>query len=168
VVLGSVLAHGFSASPLATWYERPLVSPERGRTPKGELHMKTRSGWATFGGVMILVVGALNLFDGLVAITQSRYIERNIGGELPITNNVKDWGWAALILGVLLLLVGFGIFSGAVWARIVGIVLVSLNLLFQFAYLGHYPFWSFTMIIIDLLVVFALVSGYEDVEYSDA
>jgi hypothetical protein len=129
--------------------------------------MKTRSGWATFGGVMILVVGILNIFDGLVAITQSNYIERNISGELPITNNVKNWGWGALILGVLLVLIGLGIFSGATWARFAGIFLVGLNLLFQFAYLGHYPFWSFTMILIDILVIFALASGYGDAEYAD-
>jgi hypothetical protein len=51
----------------------------------------------------------LNAFDGLVAITQARYIERNIGGQLPITNNVKTWGWVALIIGVIMLFAGFGI-----------------------------------------------------------
>ena len=127
--------------------------------------MKVRSGWVTFAGVMIFIVGILNAFDGLVAITQSRYIERNIGGELPITNNVKTWGWGALILGILLILVSLGIFSGATWARVVGIVLIGINLLFQFAYLGHYPFWSLTMIAIDIVVIFALAgsSGQDDV-----
>ena len=129
--------------------------------------MKVRSGWVTFAGVMIFIVGILNAFDGLVAITQSRYIERNIGGELPITNNVKNWGWAELILGVVMILAAYGIFSGANWARVVGIVLASINLIFQFAYLGHYPLWSFTMIVIDLLIIFGLAgsseSTYEEV-----
>jgi hypothetical protein len=128
--------------------------------------MKVRSGWATFAGVMILVVGTLNVFDGLVAITQTRYIERNIGGELPITNNVKNWGWVELILGVLLILVALGIFSNATWARIAGIVFVGINLFFQFAYLGHYPFWSLTMIAIDIVVIFAL-AGSRDDSYAD-
>jgi hypothetical protein len=129
--------------------------------------MKMRSGWATFAGFMILVVGVLNVFDGLVAITQSNYIERNTGGELPITNNVKNWGWGALIIGVILILVGLGIFSGATWARVVGIVLVGLNLLFQFAYLGHYPLWSLTMIAIDIVIISALAGSYSDTEFSD-
>ena len=130
--------------------------------------MKVRSGWATFAGVMILLVGALNIFDGLVAITQTRYIERNMlgGNELPLTNNVKNWGWAELILGVLLVLVALGIFSGATWARVAGIVLVGINLFFQFAYLGHYPFWSLTMIAIDIIVIFAL-AGSSDRSYDD-
>ena len=129
--------------------------------------MKIRSGWWTFAGVMIMISGVINAFDGLVAITQTRYIERNIGGELPITNNVKNWGWAELIIGVVMILAAFGIFSGANWARIVGIILASINLIFQFAYLGHYPFWSFTMIVIDLLIIFGLAgsseSTYEEV-----
>jgi hypothetical protein len=118
--------------------------------------MEIRSSWWTFAGVMVLVGGFLNAFDGLVAITQANYIERNIGGELPITNNVKTWGWVALIIGVIMILAGFGIFSGASWARVVGIFVASVNLLFQFAYLGHYPFWSFTMIVIDILVIYGL------------
>ncbi len=129
--------------------------------------MKMRSGWVTFAGVMIFVLGVLNAFDGLVAITQTRYIERNIGGELPITNNVKNWGWGALILGVLLILIALGIFSGATWARVAGIVLVGINLLFQFAYLGHYPFWSLTMIAIDIVVIFALAGATGDGAYPD-
>jgi hypothetical protein len=129
--------------------------------------MKVRSGWVTFAGVMIFIVGILNAFDGLVAITQSRYIERNIGGELPITNNVKTWGWGALILGILLILVALGIFSGATWARVIGIVLVGINLLFQFAYLGHYPLWSLTMIAIDIVVIFALAGSSGQDEYTD-
>jgi hypothetical protein len=123
--------------------------------------MRIRSGWWTFAGVMILVGGVLNAFDGLVGITQTRYIERNIGGELPITNNVKNWGWAELIVGIIMILAAFGIFSGANWARVVGIIVASLNLMFQFAYLGHYPFWSFTMIVIDLLIIFGLAGSSE-------
>lgn len=132
--------------------------------------MKMRSGWATFAGFMILVVGVLNVFDGLVAITQTNYIERQVtgGGELPLTNNIKNWGWGELIIGVILILVGLGIFSGATWARVVGIMIVGLNLLFQFAYLGHYPLWSLTMIAIDIVIISALASSYSgDDEYAD-
>ncbi len=125
--------------------------------------MEVRSGWWTFAGVMVFIGGCLNAFDGLVAITQANYIERNINGELPITNNVKTWGWVALILGVLMVLTALGIFMGATWARIVGIGIASVNLIFQFGYLGHYPFWSFTMIVIDILVIYGL-AGHHDRE----
>src|SRR5438128_2514817 len=105
--------------------------------------MEVRSSWWTFAGIMVLVGGFLNAFDGLVTITQTHYIERRIGGELPITNDVKTWGWVALLVGIIMLLAGFGILSGANWARVVGIFVASVNLIFQFAYLDHNSLWSF-------------------------
>ncbi len=121
------------------------------------------SGWKMFAGVMLMIVGFMNVFDGLVAITQSNYISRNTGGLLPLTNNVKNWGWVELILGVIVVLAAFGVLSGATWARVVGVLVASVNLMFQFAYLGHYPFWSFTLIIIDILVIYGLAAhgGHE-------
>jgi hypothetical protein len=123
--------------------------------------MRIRSGWWTFAAVMLLTGGVLNAFDGLVGVTQTRYIERNTGGQLPLTNDVKNWAWAELIVGIVMVLAAMGIFSGANWGRIIGIVLASLNLLFQFAYLGHYPFWSFTMIVIDILIIYGLAGSSE-------
>ena len=120
--------------------------------------MERVSGWKMFAGIMLMIVGFMNCFDGLVAITQSNYIRRNTGGVLPITNNVKTWGWVALIIGVIIVLAAFGVLAGAMWARIVGILVASLNLMFQFAYLGHYPLWSFTLILVDILVIYGLAA----------
>ena len=52
--------------------------------------------------------------------------------------------------------------GNASWARVVGILVASVNLLFQFAYLGHYPFWSFTMIVIDILIIYGLAGHRPD------
>ncbi len=116
------------------------------------------SGWKMFAGIMLMIVGLLNVFDGLVAITQTNYIRRNTGGLLPLTNNVKNWGWVELIIGVIIVLAAFGVLSGATWARVVGIFVAGINLMFQFAYLGHNTFWSFTMIVIDILVIYGLAA----------
>jgi uncharacterized membrane protein len=124
----------------------------------GRVSMERVSGWKLFAGIMLMIVGFMNCFDGLVAITQSNYIRRNTGGVLPITNNVKNWGWVELIVGVIIVLAAFGVLSGATWARVVGILVASLNLMFQFAYLGHYPLWSFTLIVIDILVIYGLAA----------
>ena len=124
------------------------------------------SGWKLFAGIMLMIVGFLNVFDGLVAITQANYIRRNTGGVLPLSNNVKNWGWVELIVGVIVVLAAFGVLSGATWARIVGIIVASLNLMFQFAYLGHNEFWGFTMIVIDILVIYGLAAhGGRESEY---
>ena len=115
-------------------------------------------GWKVFAGIMILIVGALNVFDGLVGLTQENYIKQFTNGQLPITNNVKTWSWVVLILGIIMILAGFLIFSGNMFGRVVGILVASLNLLVQLAYLNHNTFWSFTMILIDILVIYGLVA----------
>jgi len=121
----------------------------------------TGAGWKLFAGIMILIVGAMNMFDGLVAITNANYLKSVAGGSLghlPVTDNLKTWGWAVLIWGVILILAGFLIFSGNMFGRIVGVIVAGLNALLQLAYLPHYPFWSFTMIVIDVLIIYGLVA----------
>ena len=116
------------------------------------------SGWKVFAGLMILVVGTINVFDGIVGLTQQNYIKQFTNGQLPITNNIKTWSWVVLIIGVVMILAGLLIFSGNMFGRVVGVLVASLNLLVQLAYLNHNPFWSFTMILIDLLVIYGLVA----------
>jgi hypothetical protein len=135
--------------------------------PEGGTVESEGTGWKSFAGVMLVIVGFLNIFDGLVAITQTRYVERNLtGGELPITNDVKQWGWVALIFGAIIVAAGIGVLGGATWARIVGVFVAGLNMVFQFAYLDHSPFWSFTMIVVDILVIYGLIAhGGRDQDY---
>ena len=115
-------------------------------------------GWKLFAGILILLGGTMNVFDGLVGITQVNYIKRYTGGQLPITNNIKTWSWVILIIGAVMILAGFLIFVGNMFGRIVGVIVASVNALAQLAYLNHNTFWSFTMIIIDVLVIYGLVA----------
>jgi len=115
-------------------------------------------GWKVFAGIMILIVGVLNVFDGLVGLTQENYVKQFTNGQLPVTNNIKTWSWVVLIIGVIMILAGFLIFSGNMFGRVVGILVASLNLLVQLAYLNHNTFWSFTMILIDILVIYGLAA----------
>ncbi len=108
---------------------------------------------------MIIIVGTFNVIDGLVAITNVNYF-KNVGGgsaELPVTNNVKTWGWVVLILGAILILSGFLIFAGNMFGRVIGVLAAGANMIVQLAYLPHYPFWSFTMILVDILVIWGIV-----------
>jgi hypothetical protein len=115
-------------------------------------------GWKLFAGILILIGGTFNVFDGLVGITQTRYIERYTGGQLPITNNVKTWSWVVLIIGAVMILAGLLILVGNVFGRVVGVLVASVNALAQLAYLNHNTFWSFTMILVDILVIYGLVA----------
>ena len=118
-------------------------------------------GWKMFAGIMVILVGVFNVIDGLRAITSANQVKSHFPNgnvELPLTDNLKVWGWAILIIGAVMILAGFLIFSGNMFGRIVGIAIAALNAIVQLSYLDHNTFWSFTMILVDILVIYALVA----------
>jgi hypothetical protein len=114
-----------------------------------------------FAGIMVLVVGVFNVIDGLRAITNASQIESHFPGgkvQLPLTNNLKTWGWVVLIIGAVMILAGFLIFSGNMFGRIVGVTVAALNAILQLSYMDHNTFWSLTMILVDVLIIYGLVA----------
>ena len=63
-----------------------------------------------------------------------------------------------LITGEVMILAGFLILAGNMFGRVVGVLVASVNALAQLAYLNHNTFWSFTMILVDILVIYGLVA----------
>ena len=126
--------------------------------PTYDTYESSGMGWKLFAGILILVSGIFNLFDGLVGLTQTNYITRYTGGQLPITNNIKTWSWVVLIIGVVLILAAFLVFVGNMFGRIVGVIAAGTNALVQLAYLNHNTFWSFTIVLVDILIIYGLVA----------
>ena len=127
------------------------------------------AGWRAFAGIMMVIVGFLNLIDAIVAITDANYYQRvanNNGISLPVTNTIHTWGWVELALSIILLIAGFTVLSmgPALISRTIGVVVTGLNLVFHLAYLAHFPFWSFVMIIIDILIIYGLIARVDEYE----
>jgi hypothetical protein len=118
-------------------------------------------GWKIFAGILVILVGVFNVIDGLRAITNASQVQSHFPNgnvQLPLTNNLKAWGWLVLIIGAIMILAGFLIFSGNMFGRIVGVAVASVNAIVQLSYLDHNTFWSFTMILVDILVIYGLVA----------
>ncbi|MFD5875819.1 hypothetical protein [Streptomyces sp. NPDC060322] len=115
------------------------------------------SGWTVFAGVMMIFGGAMAIFEGIAAIAKDDLFvsTRNYVFQFSLTG----WGWVHLILGIVVVVAGFAVFSGAVWARGVGVVLAGLLALANFLWLPYYPFWSIVLIAINVFVIWALCSG---------
>jgi hypothetical protein len=111
------------------------------------------SGWRAFAGTMILLSGLFNLLDGIVALTNSRYLVNQL-----VWSDLKTWGWILVAFGAVELLAGLAIFGGATWATMVGIVVTMLNALGQLAFLRSYPVWSAIIIAIDVLIIYGLTA----------
>jgi hypothetical protein len=117
-----------------------------------------RSAWAiggvVFAATMMVMIGIFQILMGISAISRdSVFVVR---GDYVYNVNTRTWGWIHLGLGVLILLTGIGLFTGATWAKIAGIVLVVLSAVDNFLFLPYYPIWSLLLIAMDVFVVWAL------------
>jgi hypothetical protein len=111
-------------------------------------------GWITFAGVMMIMAGAFQAFIGLVAIVDDEFyvVTPNYVAQLDAT----QWGWIHLIVGLIVLAAGFGVFSGNVLARTVGVIVALGSMLTMFFWLPWYPVWAIIILIIDISVIWAL------------
>jgi hypothetical protein len=125
-------------------------------------------GWIVFAGTMMVILGVFHMFEGLVALFRHAEIAFPTSG-LTIQVSYTQWGWLQLIAGALVVLAGLGLFTGRMWARVLGVLLVAISALVNFAWATLYPVWSLTLLTIDLLVIYALIAhGAEMKETSEA
>lgn len=115
------------------------------------------AGWAIFGGIVLIVAGAIEAIMGLVAILLPASTYFVATGEGILLFDVAGWGWWHLIIGIVMVLVGIFVLRGAGWARWTAVVLVGINAVSQIGLLGVQPWWSLIMIALDVLVIYALV-----------
>lgn len=120
------------------------------------------SGWIGFAALLMMIIGAIDFFEGLIAIIRGQYFV--LHGDQLIVFNTTTWGWITLILGIILVLVGLGLAGGAGWARWVAIIVIVLNLIEQLGWLGNsqYPLWTLTLITLQIIVLFALTARWRD------
>jgi hypothetical protein len=101
------------------------------------------------------------IISGIVGITNNQFFV--VTENWIFRFDVTTWGWVHLIIGIVILLAGFGLFSGAVWARIVGVILAVLPALVAFAWLPYYPVWAVIYIGVSVGVIWALTAHGRDI-----
>lgn len=118
-------------------------------------------GWTFFAAFMMIMIGVFHAIAGLAGILEDEiYV---LGQDYVFKFDATTWGWIHLIAGIVVALAGFALFSGAVWARTVGVILASLSMIANFAWLPWYPIWSIIIIVIDVAVIWALTVHGRDV-----
>jgi hypothetical protein len=124
------------------------------RTPTGP----PVSGWAiggiAFAATVLTIIGVFQIISGLVAIFDDNFYVVTANYTFDLDTTV--WGWIHLLLGILLVVTGFGLFSRSAWAGVTAIVLASLSAILNFFFIPYYPFWSILVIALDIWVIWAL------------
>ena len=66
-----------------------------------------------------------------------------------------------------MILAGFGVFTGNVLARIVGVIGAAVSAIAAFAWLPIYPVWGIIVIAADIAVIWALTAHGRDIQKAE-
>jgi hypothetical protein len=115
------------------------------------------TGWLLFAGVMLVLAGVTGALDGLWAIFNGDEQVSVIGDNVILwDDNLEVWGWVYLIGGIIVLLAGFGVVSGAEWARAVGIFVAALWIVVRIPWVFAFPIATLIGIFLAVLVIYGL------------
>jgi len=112
------------------------------------------SGWIAFAGVLLLMVGALNVIEGIAAIGNSRFFVHDTS---YVFGSLKTWGWIIVCIGAIQLAAGVGIFTRSQLARWTGVIVLSFAAIAELLMMPAYPFWSLALFAVNIVAVYGLV-----------
>jgi hypothetical protein len=110
-------------------------------------------GLVLFASILLVVVGCFNVIQGIAAIANSHVF---VADAHYVFANLRAWGWITLILGALQLLAAAGVLAGNQLARWFAVVVIGLNAIDQMFFIPAYPFWSLTIIAMDVVALWGL------------
>jgi hypothetical protein len=118
-------------------------------------------GFTFFAAFMMMMIGAFQSIEGLAAIFKNEFFV--VSERYAFKVDATTWGWIHLLMGLIILAAGFGLFSGAVWARAIGVSMAVISAIANFLFLPYYPVWSILIIILNVTVIWALTAHGRDV-----
>jgi hypothetical protein len=118
-------------------------------------------GWIGFATVILFLLGCFHAIQGLVALVDDqKFLIADSG--LVVSVDYTVWGWVHLVGGIIVVFASLALFTGRLWARIVGVVAAFASAIVNIAFLSAYPIWSTIMIAMDILIIWAItVHGAE-------
>jgi hypothetical protein len=114
-------------------------------------------GWLLFSAVVLITGGVMRVIDALWAFDK----DDEVGERLQVLlwdDNLAAYGWLWLIVGVLLIVAGFGVMTGSQMARWFGIVMASLAAISAMLWIYAFPIWSLLSVLVAVMVIYALTT----------
>ena len=120
------------------------------------------TGWVGFAGIVMILIGALNFFEGLIAVIRGQYYVHTADQILLV--DFTTWGWILIVWGVIVFLAGLGLLSASTWSRWFTIIVAGLNIFIQLGFVGgaQYPLWALTVLALNVVVFYALTVRWDE------
>ena len=126
---------------------------ELGPTPEPRVSEWAIGGIA-FAACLLTLVGVFQIVAGLTAIFDDEFYV--VAGNYAFDLDASAWGWVHLIIGIVLVATGLGLFGRRPWAGVTALVLASVSAVANFFFIPYYPFWAILVIALDVWVIWAL------------
>lgn len=128
------------------------------RRPIHDTDRRRPGGWVlggvVFAAMAMVLVGFFQVVEGLFALFEKEiYL---VDPDLLFPFDLTVWGVVHLVIGVLLIAAGFAVRAARLWARSVGIAFAMISAVANFLFVAYSPAWSFTIIALDVVVIWAL------------
>lgn len=133
-----------------------MASTAGSRQPSG-----AAVGWIFFASTMMVLIGIFHIFAGIGGIAKDDIYVKTPNYLLEF--DVTTWGWIHLLGGLIVLFAAFGLYSGAVWARTVGVIMAIVSAFIGFAWIPYYPIWGIIFVAIAMTVIWALTAHGRDI-----
>ena len=117
-------------------------------------------GFIAMAGIILIVAGVLHVIEGIVGLFNNDFYV--VSQKWVFQFNVTTWGWIHIIVGLIALGAGFGLFAGQVWARTVAVIAACLSIIANFLWLPYYPWWALLIIAFDFFVIWAVTAHGRD------
>jgi hypothetical protein len=114
-------------------------------------HRRTAS--TSFAAVLLIIVGALHIVQGLSALLSDGDYTTAKGYFLG--SDGSKWGWAHLALGIAAVAAGAALRQRADWARGVAVIVATLSMFAAFLWLPYSPAGAIVILALDFFVMWA-------------
>ncbi|MFE0749282.1 hypothetical protein [Gordonia sp. NPDC058843] len=121
------------------------------------------AGTSIGAAIILTVLGVIQLAQGIAAVAEDEVFVRGV--EYVYKLDFTTWGWIHVVLGVVMVIVGVALMTGATWARFTAIVIAGLSIIANFLWLPYYPWWSILIIALDIVVIWAVSTWQPKAEY---
>ncbi|HEX9031552.1 MAG TPA: hypothetical protein VF834_06875, partial [Streptosporangiaceae bacterium] len=125
--------------------------PPAGRHEAGE-HRGAMVGFTALAGTLMVLGGLWGVVVGIAALSSNHVFVVAPNSNYTYHWSVSGWGWAELILGIVIFAAGVSVFLGMAWARYLGAALAVISAIGNFMFIPFTPVWSIIMIVLDAFI----------------
>jgi hypothetical protein len=131
------------------------IGPRQPASAAADDTLDRASGWVAFAAVLLILLGTVNFIQGIAAIDNAHFFVHNTS---YVIGSLNTWGWIALGVGVIQLLVAIGIFARNQFARWAGVGLLGIAALVELLMMPAYPLWGLALFATNIFALYGLAA----------